>query len=66
MGNGYRCIQVHKSATGTLRTARKEELQHEIEAQQDMGSAGLLEDDQFLAEVNLDNLELSSGEQQEY
>jgi hypothetical protein len=62
----YRCIQVHESATGTLWTARKEELQHEIEAQQDMGSAGLLEDDQFLAEVNLDDLELSSGEQQEY
>jgi hypothetical protein len=62
----YRCIQVHESATGTLRTARKEELQHEIEAQQDMGSVGLLEDDQFLAKVNLDDLESSSGEQQEY
>jgi hypothetical protein len=62
----YRCIQVHESATGTLRTARKEELQREIEAQQDMGSAGLLEDDQFLAEVNLEDLESSSGERQEY
>jgi hypothetical protein len=41
-------------------------LQREIEAQQDMGSTGLLEEDQFLAEVNLEDLEASSGERQEY
>ncbi len=45
---------------------KKEELQREIEAQQDMGSTGLLEEDQFLAEVNLEDLEASSGERQEY
>jgi hypothetical protein len=38
-----------------------------IEAQQDMGWEGLLEEDQYLAEVNLEDLEHSTlGEQQEY
>ena len=45
---------------------RKEELQREIEEEQDRGYNGLLEEDQFLAEVNLDDLEESSGERQEY
>jgi hypothetical protein len=62
----YRCTQVHDSATGTLRTTRKEELQQEIELQQDMGTAGLLDEDQFLAKVNLEDLETSSGKRQEY
>jgi hypothetical protein len=44
----------------------KEELQKEIEAQQEMGYGGLLEEDQYLAEVNLEDLKTSSGEQQEY
>jgi hypothetical protein len=37
-----------------------------IEAQQDMGWEGLLEEDQYLAEVNLEDLEHTSGERQEY
>ena len=40
--------------------------QREIEAQQDQGFDGLLEKDQFLREVNLEDLENTSGEQQEY
>ncbi len=44
----------------------KEELQWEIEAQQDQGFNNLLEEDQFLAEVNLEDLENTSGERQEY
>jgi hypothetical protein len=44
----------------------KEVLQKEIEAQQELGYNGLLEEDQYLVEINLDNLETSSGEQQEY
>jgi hypothetical protein len=51
---------------GTLVTQCKEELQWEIEAQQDQGFDGLLEEDQFLAEVNLEDLGNTSGEQQEY
>ncbi len=62
----YRCIQVHDRTQGTLAMLQKEELQKEIEAQQEMGYGGLLEEDQYLAEVNLEDLETSSGEWQEY
>ncbi len=62
----YRCIQVHDKAQGTQATLRKEELQKEIEMQQDLGYEGLLEEDQYLAEVNLEDLETSSGKRQEY
>jgi hypothetical protein len=58
----YRCIQVHDRTQGTLAKLRKEELQKEIEAQQEMGYGGLLKEDQYLAEVNLEDLETSSGE----
>ncbi len=47
---------------GTLATQHKEELQREIEAQQDQGFNNLLEEDQFLVEVNLEDLENTSGE----
>jgi len=62
----YRCIQVHNKAQSTQATLQKEELQKEIETQQDLGYEGLLEEDQYLAEVNLEDLETSSGERQEY
>ena len=50
----YWCIQVHDRVQGTIVTQRKEDLQWEIEAQQDQGKDGLLEEDQFLGEVNLE------------
>ena len=62
----YRCIQVHDKVQGTIATQRKEELQREIEEQQERGVDGLLEEDQFLGEVNLEDLETTSGERQEY
>jgi hypothetical protein len=37
-----------------------------IEAQQEMGTEDLLEEDQYLAEVNLEDLESTLGEHQEY
>ena len=57
---------VHDRVSGTLATARKEELQQEIEKQQELGADGLLAEDKYLAEVNLEDLEMSSGERQEY
>ena len=45
---------------------RKEELQREIKSQQEMGMEGLMEEDQYLAEVNLGDLESTTGERQEY
>jgi hypothetical protein len=62
----YWCIQVHDRTQGTLAMLWKEELQKEIKAQQEMGYSGLLGEDQYLAEVNLEDLETSSGERQEY
>jgi hypothetical protein len=59
-------VQVHDRVLGTRATARKEEIQLAIEAQQVMGTDDLLEEDQYLAEVNLEDLESTSGERQEY
>ena len=47
----YHNVMVHDSTPGTLITKRKEEIQLEIERQQELGSEGLLEEDNFLAEV---------------
>jgi len=62
----YRCVQVHDRFSGIQATQRKEELQMAMEAQQDMGWEDLTEEDQYLAEVNLEDLEHTSGERQEY
>jgi hypothetical protein len=57
---------VHDSVLGTIATVKKEELLREIERQQELGDAGLLEEDKYLAEVNLEGLETTSGERQHY
>ena len=62
----YRNLTVHDAHTGLLQTRRKEELQREIDKQMEEGGTGLLADDQYLAEINLVDLETSSGEQHEY
>jgi hypothetical protein len=62
----YRCVQIHDKTRGTLATTGKEELQREIEEQMEQGWSDLLEEDQYLAEVNLEDLEHSSGEKQQY
>ncbi len=51
---------------GTKATLRKEEIQREIEEQMEMGSDGLLDKDLWMMEVNLRDLETTSGEQEEY
>jgi hypothetical protein len=63
----YRCVQTHDTVSGTLATARKELLQAEIEKQQDMGIGEDWErEDRYLAEVNLEDLESTSGVNQQY
>jgi hypothetical protein len=57
---------VHHPVSGTIATARKEELIREIKWQRELGDAGLLEEDKYLAEVNLKGLETTSGERQHY
>jgi hypothetical protein len=57
---------VHAPVSGIIATAKKEELPLEIERQRQLGDAGILEEDKYLAEVNLEGLETTSGEQQHY
>ncbi len=57
---------VHDSVSGALVTKRKEKIQQEIEKQQLLGPQDLQEEDQYLTEVNLEDLEDSLGERQEY
>ncbi len=53
---------MHDLVSSTIATAKKEELLVEIERQQDLGNAGLLEEDKYLAKVNLEEMATSSGE----
>ena len=62
----YRNLLVHDKITGVLATKKKEELQREIQRQQELGEEGLDEADKFLLEINLEDLEETSGEHQEY
>ncbi len=57
---------VHDPVSGTIAMARKEELLREIERQWELGDADLLEEDKYLAEVNLEGLEDTSGERRHY
>jgi hypothetical protein len=62
----YRNYIVHDPVSGTIATAEKEALLVEIERQRDLGNAGLLEEDKYLAEVNLEEMSTSLGERQHY
>ncbi len=62
----YCNFMVHDPVSGTIATGKKEELLLEIEHQRDLGDAGLLDEEQYLAEVNLGDLETTSGERQHY
>ena len=63
----YRCVQTHDTISGINATMRKEQLQREIERQQDMDIGEDWEqEDRYLAEVNLEDLESTSGANQEY
>ena len=62
----YCNVMVHDSTPGTLITKIKEEIKLEIERHQELGSEGLLEEDTFLAEVCLEDLESMNGNRQEY
>ena len=59
-------VQVHDRITDTLATQRKEELQMEIERQRELGTEGLLEEDCYLTECNLGDLEETSGMKETY
>ena len=57
---------VHDTVSGLKAAERKEELQREIEDQIELGGAVLDEQDRYLIEINLEDLETSTGEDQYY
>ena len=57
---------MHDSISGSAATLQKEEIQMEIEKQQELGSDTLEEGDKYLMEINLEDMENTSGERQQY
>jgi hypothetical protein len=62
----YRNIQIHDTVAGMQATLRKESIEQEIKKQMEQGKEGLLEEDHWMMEVNLGDMETTSGEQEEY
>ncbi len=62
----YQNVQIHDEVAGTRATLRKEEIQREIKEQMELGPTRLLAEDQWMLEVNLGDMESSSGEKEEY
>ena len=62
----YRNIMVHDQTGGVLATSRKEKLQEAIEEQLELGGEGLREEDQWLLEVNLGDLERGTGNRESW
>ena len=60
----YRNVHVHDAKAGEKAMYRKEEIRRELEHQMSLGGEGLGEEDQYLLEINLDDLEHSTGEDQ--
>ena len=61
-----RNLVVHDTISGTMVTRDKEELQQEIEKQRELGGEGLAEGDKWMMEIDLENLDNTSGESQFY
>ena len=57
---------IHDEVSGMLALERKEDLQIAIEEQIEMGVRGLDEEDKYLMEIKLEDLETTRGESQAY
>ena len=62
----FRNVHVHDHVAGVHATRRKEELWGAIEDQLELGGEGLDEQDRYLLEINLEDLETTTGEDQTY
>ncbi len=62
----YRNVMVHDKTAGDLASQHKEDICRALEEQLALGEEGLEEDDKFLLEINLDELNDTTGEDQEY
>ena len=59
-------MHVYDNDTGSLATKRKEELKEAILDQLYIGEEGMAEEDKYLLEINLEELETTSGIKQHY
>jgi len=59
-------LTIHDPTTGILAIQWKKRIMDEVEYQQELGGDGLREEDQWLLEVNLGDLEHSNGEREAY
>ena len=59
-------MHVHDTVAGDLASRRKEEIRKRLEEQIEFGGEGLAEEDLYLLEINLEDIETSSGEDQAY
>ena len=55
---------MHDFKTGDLASKRKEDLRRALEDQLELGEEGLAREDEYLLDINLDNLDESTGEDQ--
>jgi hypothetical protein len=62
----YWNVKIYDPVSGTHVTIRKEAIQKEIKEQMELGEAGLLEEDNWMLEVNPGDLESTSGEQEQH
>ena len=62
----YRNLTMHDRMSGLIATHKKELLMQEIETQMDKGGEGLEEQDKWMLDINLNNVEGSSGEHEAY
>jgi hypothetical protein len=62
----YRNVVLHDRTAGDLVSRRKEEIRDALEEQMELGEEGLAEEDGFLLEINLEELDNSTGEDQTY
>ena len=60
----YRNVHLHDKVSGEKAMRRKESIRAELEYQMSLGENGLAEEDQYLLELNLDDLDHSTGEDQ--
>ena len=57
----YRNVVVHDKTAGELVMRRKEEIRVALEEQMELGEEGLAEEDRYLLDINLDDLDNSTG-----
>ncbi len=62
----YCNIMIHDSTSGMIASKEKEHLLDEIEKQMEMGGEGLAEHDKWMLEVNLGEMDTSTGEKESY